>query len=92
MNKHIQVFQVKAGNLVRLYHTPHHAEQMARALEGNGMAATITVEQVNQLIASNHVVAAYPRKKQIVVDGFKRFSASPAAIKAAQGVRVHAAQ
>jgi hypothetical protein len=50
--------------------------------------ATITVEQVKQLIASNRVVAAYPRKKQIVVDGFKRFSASPAAIKVAQEARI----
>jgi hypothetical protein len=46
---------------------------------------TITVEQVKQLLADNHVVAAYPRKKLIVVDGFKRFAASPAAINAVRG-------
>lgn len=45
---------------------------------------TITAKQVQELKAAGRVVFAYPRKKEIVVDGFKRYAASPAAIAAAK--------
>lgn len=41
----------------------------------------ITAEQVKDLISSNHVVMAYPRKNIIVVDGFKRYNATDAVCK-----------
>ena len=44
----------------------------------------ITAAQVTKLKESGQVVFAYPRKGIIVVNGFKRFKATDAAIKAAQ--------
>lgn len=44
----------------------------------------ITVTQVRQLLETGHVVGVYPRKGEIVVDGFKRYSATPAVCKAAK--------
>lgn len=44
----------------------------------------ISVEEVQRLLKTNHVVLAYPRRGEIVVDGFKRYEASKAAIAAAQ--------
>ena len=35
----------------------------------------ITETEIKQLIENKHSVFAYPRKKEIVVDGFKRFKA-----------------
>ena len=46
--------------------------------------AQITAAVVAELKASGQVVFAYPRKGIIVVNGFKRFKATDAAIKAAQ--------
>jgi hypothetical protein len=43
----------------------------------------ISAAKVIALRASGQVVFAYPRKGIIVVNGFKRFKASPPAIKAA---------
>lgn len=40
--KQVQVFKVTAGSLTRHYYTRHHAEQMARALAGNGLSPVIT--------------------------------------------------
>jgi len=41
----------------------------------------ITLSQVKELIATNHVVFAYPRKNLVVVNGFKRYEASDAVCK-----------
>lgn len=41
----ITVYRVRAGSLTRLYAAKHHAEQLARALRLNGMAA-VTVDTV----------------------------------------------
>lgn len=35
----------------------------------------ITEIEIKELIETKHSVFAYPRKKEIVVDGFKRFKA-----------------
>jgi len=45
---------------------------------------TITVKEVLELKRTGHVVFAYPRKGRIVVDGFKHYQASHAAIEAAK--------
>lgn len=45
------------------------------------MLENITIEQVKLLVAQNRVVVAYPRKQLVVVDGFKRYSASPKVLK-----------
>ena len=42
----------------------------------------LTQSDVLNLLNTGHVVAAYPRKRLIVVDGFKRYSATPAALRA----------
>ena len=42
--KNLTVYRVRAGSLTRFYHTAHHAQQLARALELNGMS--VTVDQV----------------------------------------------
>ena len=39
--EHINVYRVRAGSITRMYHTEHHAKQMARALELNGLAAVV---------------------------------------------------
>jgi hypothetical protein len=39
------VWRVTAGSLTRLYFTEYHAEQMARALRGNGM--TVDVDMIS---------------------------------------------
>ena len=45
---------------------------------------SITIKQVQDIKAAGRVVFAYPRKGEVVVDGFKRYSASPAACAAAK--------
>jgi hypothetical protein len=45
---------------------------------------TLTQSDVLNLLNTGHVVAAYPRKKLIVVNGFKRYRATPAALRAAK--------
>ena len=45
---------------------------------------SITAKQVQALKAAGRVVFAYPRKGEVVVDGFKRYSAGPAACAAAK--------
>jgi hypothetical protein len=47
---------------------------------------TITAAEVKRLIETRHVVAAYPRKGILVVDGFKRYLAGKWAIEEAMGV------
>jgi len=37
------------------------------------MLATITQKEIDRLRATNHVVAIYPRKRLVLVDGYKRF-------------------
>ena len=44
---------------------------------------TITIKQVRDLSASGHVVFGYPRKCEVVVDGFKRYVASAVVAKEA---------
>lgn len=46
------------------------------------MLNKITTKEVNELVVTGHVVFGYPRKQIIMVDGFKRYSASPQTIKA----------
>lgn len=45
---------------------------------------TLTQYDVLNLLNTGHVVAVYPRKKLIVVDGFKRYNATQGAVRAAQ--------
>lgn len=40
--RHIKTWTVTAGTLRHVYFTEYHAEQMARALRGNGMDVTVT--------------------------------------------------
>lgn len=40
-NRTLDTWEVRAGRFVRHYTTEYHAEQMARALELNGMTATV---------------------------------------------------
>lgn len=42
----------------------------------------ITAKQVQELKSKGHAVFAYPRKGIVVVDGFKKYKASAAAISA----------
>jgi len=45
---------------------------------------TITAREVEKLLRAGHVVYGYPRRGEIVVDGWKRFRpANQAALKAA---------
>ena len=48
------------------------------------MTTTITAKQVADLKATGHVVAAYPRKGLVCVDGFKYFKAGVQALAAAK--------
>ena len=46
--KKVTAYRVTAGSLQRMYYTPYHAEQMARALRLNGMKPVIdTLTLVN---------------------------------------------
>jgi hypothetical protein len=47
-----------------------------------GKLPGITVREIIGLVAKRHVVSAYPRKGIIVVDGSKRYKASPATLAA----------
>jgi len=44
--KQVTVYRVRAGSVTRMYRTEHHAEQMARALELNGLRAAIDQVQL----------------------------------------------
>jgi hypothetical protein len=45
------------------------------------MKQKLTMTEAHILIAGRHVVFAYPRRGEVVVDGFKRYDATPSVIR-----------
>lgn len=53
----------------------------AYVMQSLRMKQNIALAEVKNLIATNHVVFAYPRRGEVVVDGFKRYAATDAVLK-----------
>lgn len=47
---------------------------------------TITVKELQELQKTAHVIALYPRRNEVVVDGFKRFNATDYTIQQFKGL------